>query len=200
MSPTLVIVLIVLVVIGLPLLWLAISYNRFVAQRNLIDSAWAGVDVELTRRHDLIPNLISTVKGYAAHERELLTALTAAREAAIPLEGKGPGERSDAENGITEVLTKLVARAEAYPDLKASQNFLQLQQELAGTEDRIASSRRFYNNNVAAYNTRVSSVPSNIVAGLFGFPLRELFQLRDPAVAEVPVVDFGTIPPAAPPA
>lgn len=186
----------VLVIVVVPALALIVSYNRFVSQRNLIDSAWSGVDVELTRRHDLIPNLINTVKGYAAHEKELLNELTAAREAAVALEGNGtPEQRRGPEEAINGALAKIIARAEAYPDLKANTNFLHLQQELAGTEDRIAAARRFYNNNVAAYNTRVGSVPSNVVASMFTFGLRELFQLRDPSVAEVPVVDFGATPP-----
>lgn len=196
--PAIAIVLIVVAVVVLvPLIWLITSYNRFVSQRNLIQSAWAGIDVELTRRHDLIPNLIATVQGYAAHERDTLAALTAARENASRLQGQSPAHREDAETALSQALSQVMVRAEAYPELKANTNFLQLQQELSNTEDRIAASRRFYNNNVNDFNTRVGTFPSNLVAGWFKFFEAERFALRDPSVAEVPQVSFGT-PPAAP--
>jgi len=188
-----VLVLVALVVL-VPLTAYVVSYNRFVSQRVLVDSSWSGVDVELTRRHDLVPNLVATVQGHAAHEREVLEALTRAREAAVPLEGSGPARRSGAEEAVGAAIGTVMARAEAYPELRASANFAQLQAELALTEDRIAAARRFFNNNVAAHNTRVRTFPSNLVARLHGFTVHEQFQLRDPSVAAVPAVDLDGPP------
>ena len=140
-------------------------YNRFVRQRTLVDESWGGIDVELTRRHELIPNLVTTVQGYADHERVVLENLTQAREAATAHKAADPAERQQYEETVGRALTEVLARVEAYPDLKASQNFLDLQDELTNTEDRIAAARRFYNGNVRAYNTRVATFPSNVVAG-----------------------------------
>ncbi len=190
-TPTL---LVLAVVVLTPLVWYVASYNRFVSQRTLIESSWAGVDVELTRRHDLVPNLVATVQGYAAHERDVLETLTRAREAAVPLEGTGPQQRTAVEDAVGVAIGTVLARVEAYPELRASENFLQLQRELATTEDRIAASRRFFNNNVAAYNTRVRSVPSNLVAALSKFELHAQFQLRDASVSAVPSIDLDTPP------
>jgi LemA protein len=186
-----VIIWIILAVIVVALLiWVASSYNGLVRVRNLVQEAWRQIDVELKRRHDLIPNLVETVKGYASHERETLDEVVRARAAAV-----APGstvEQQAAQEGIlTQALGKLFAVAEAYPDLKANQGFLSLQQELAGTEDRIAAGRRFYNANVRTLNTKVESFPSNILAGMFGFHRADYFEVEDAAQREAPQVSFG---------
>ena len=180
---------VVLVVAVTLLMGLASSYNRFVRQRTLVDESWGGIDVELSRRHDLIPNLVETVRGYAAHEREVLELLVRAREAAAAHRDDRPGKREGFEDSVTQALEGVLARVEAYPDLKASRGFLSLQHELTLTEDRIAAARRFYNGNVRALNTRVSTVPSNLVAKAFGFRARDFFEIADPARASVPGVD-----------
>jgi LemA protein len=171
-------------------LGIVVSYNRFVAQRNLVQESWRQVDVELKRRHDLIPNLVETVKGYATHERETLDAVTRARAAAAT-PGSSPAEQAQQEGVLAKALGRLFAVAEAYPELEASANFLQLQQELTETEDRIAAGRRFYNGNVRALNTRVESFPSNLVAGTFGFRKAEYFEVEDRSVRVAPAVDFS---------
>jgi LemA protein len=165
------------------------SYNRFVRQRNLVQESWRQIDVELTRRHDLVPNLVETVKGYASHERQTLEAVTAARAAAAST-GTGPTEQAAQENVLSGALRQLFAVAEAYPDLKASTNFLDLQRQLAETEDRIAAGRRFYNGNVRALNTRVEAFPSSLVAKTFGFAQAEYFTADDPEVRATPTVSF----------
>ena len=172
------------------LLCLVVMYNRFVRQRTLVDESWGGIDVELTRRHELIPNLVETVQGYAAHERVVLENLTQARADATAHRSENPALRQEFEESVGRALTEVLARVEAYPDLKASRNFLDLQDELTNTEDRIAASRRFYNGNVRAYNTRVATFPSNAVAGMFKFARRDFFELTDPAARAVPTVDL----------
>ena len=167
---------------------LIVMYNRFVRQRTLVDESWGGIDVELTRRHDLIPNLVKTVQGYADFERSVLENLSAAREAATAHKAAGPAERQQYEETVGRTLTEVLARVEAYPDLKASQNFLDLQDELTNTEDRIAASRRFYNGNVRAYNTRVATFPSNVVAAMFDFEARQFFEITDANVRNAPTV------------
>ena len=179
---------VVVALVVLALLWLVVSYNRFVRQRTLVEESWGGIDVELTRRHELIPNLVETVRGYATHERELLASLVQAREDATAHRTDRPQQRAPYEDGISRALDGVLARVEAYPDLKASANFLSLQRELTLTEDRIAASRRFYNGNVRAYNTRISTFPSNLVASAFDFERRDFFELRDPSVAAAPQV------------
>jgi LemA protein len=164
------------------------SYNRFVRQRTLVEESWGGIDVELSRRHDLIPNLDETVQGYAAHERDTLELLVRARAEATAHRDERPHARQPYEETVTRALQSVLARVEAYPDLKASSNFLSLQRELTLTEDRIAAARRFYNGNVRAYNTRVQTFPSNLVASTFRFRPRDLFELDDPARASVPGV------------
>jgi len=161
---------------------LVATYNRFVRQRTLADESWGQTDVELTRRHDLVPNLLSTVQGYAAHEREVLQALTLAREAAQAHRGDSPAARQDYEQALGGAVRDTLVRSEAYPELRASAHFLRLQTELTDTEDRIAAARRFYNGNVRAYNTRVATFPSNLVAGLFGFQRAAFFEPADPAL------------------
>jgi LemA protein len=156
-----------------------VMYNRFVRQRTLVDESWGGIDVELTRRHDLIPQLVETVRGYAAHEQEVLSRLVEAREAAAAHHTESPAHREGYEDALGGELRQVLARVEAYPDLQASQGFSALQDELTNTEDRLAASRRFYNGNVRAYNTRVRTFPSNLVAAAFRFRPREFFELRE---------------------
>jgi LemA protein len=168
------------------LLWSVVSYNRFVSQTVLVTESWSQVDVELQRRHDLIPNLVETVQGYAAHEATVLARVTAARTAAEQHRPDAPGVRRPYEEELGAAVNQLVAVAEAYPDLKAASNFLHLQHELTNTEDRIAAGRRFYNGNVRALNTRVRTFPANLIASLFGFTTRDFFELSDPTAAAPP--------------
>jgi len=163
-------------VVVLVIAWGLMTYNRLVRQRNQVDAAWAQIDVQLKRRYDLIPNLVETVKGYAAHERGTLDAVVQARNSAITVAPEGPAARAQAENVLTQTLGRLFALAEAYPNLKANENFLGLQNELANTEDKIAYARQFYNSAVQTYNTSTQSIPTNIVAGFGGFRARDLFQ------------------------
>ena len=205
------IVLGMIVVIGIALV---VSYNRFVTQRNNIRNSWANIDTELRRRYDLIPNLVETVKGYAAHEREVFEEVARTRSIAAGTTGT-PAEQAAAEGPFVAALGNLFAVAENYPELKANQNFLALQQELSNTEDRIQASRRFYNANVQDFNRRVQSFPSNVIAGMFGFKEEQFFEIPEAqraVVAEAPRVDFGAAasapsvpapsvaPPVAPPA
>ena len=183
---------IVLGLVVLLLIAIAISYNRFVSQRTLIESSWSNIDTELKRRYDLIPNLVQTVKGYAAHERETLDAVTRARAAAVSATGS-PADQAAAEGPLVAALRQLLAISEAYPDLKANENFLELQKELANTEDRLQASRRFYNANVQQYNRRIGAFPSNIIAQQFRFTEKEYFEVEPAmreAMAEPPPVDF----------
>src|SRR6187455_3143626 len=155
-----IVLVVVLILLALAAIWF---YNNLVRLRNRVDNAWAQIEVELQRRHDLIPNLVETVKGYAAHERETFEAVTAARAAAMTT-GSSPAEQAQQENVLTQALGRLFAVAEAYPELKANVNFLQLQTELTNTEDRVAAGRRFYNANVRELNTRIETVPTSIIA------------------------------------
>jgi LemA protein len=182
-----VIILLVLVIIAG--LWAVAAYNGLVKLRNLVQEAWHQIETELQRRHDLIPNLVETVKGYAAHERATLEAVTAARTAAAA-PGAGPAEQAAQENILTQALGRLFAVAEAYPDLKANQNFLQLQAELTNTEDRVAAGRRFYNANVRDLNTRIETFPTSIIANWFKFVRAEYFETEDPAARQAPTVQF----------
>ncbi|HVL28426.1 MAG TPA: LemA family protein [Acidimicrobiales bacterium] len=168
---------ILLGLVVLVVLWLIATYNRFVKLKNRIANAWAQIDVQLRRRYDLIPNLVETVKGYAKHERETFEAVTRARAAAIQAEGVR--DQAQAENMITSALKSLFAVAEAYPELKANANFLNLQEELSATEGRIAYARQFYNDAVLQMNTKVQSFPSNLVANMFGFREQEYFEADD---------------------
>jgi LemA protein len=166
-----------------------VSVNRFVAQTTLINNSWSNVNTELKRRHDLIPALVEVVRGYAAHERATLERVTQARAEAIRAVGTSPAGQAAAEAALGLALRNLVAVAESYPQLQATANFLELQQELANTEDRIQAARRFYNANVADYNRRVYSIPSLLVARFFGYREVPFFQV-EPAVEEMPVVRF----------
>jgi LemA protein len=185
---------IVAAVIALLLISVAISYNRFVSQRTLVRNAWSNIDTELKRRYDLIPNLVATVKGYAAHEREILEAVARARAGAILATGS-PAQQAAAEAPLVGALRQLYAVVENYPQLKADKSFMALTQELENTEDRIQAARRLYNANVETYNRRVSSFPSMIIARICGFKDQEFFQI-DPAVRgkveRPPDIDFGS--------
>jgi len=182
--------LVILAIVVIAVLWGVATYNGFVRLRNLVQEAWRQIDVELHRRHDLIPNLVDTVKGYAAHERAVFDEVTAARAAAAS-PGASPATQAAQENVLTQALGRLFAVAEAYPQLRASDNFMALQAELTNTEDRIAAGRRFYNANVRQLNTKVETFPSNLIAGWFSFTRAEYFEAEDPAARAVPRVDFG---------
>ncbi len=169
-------IIIVAVVVVLLVLFVVITYNGLVRARNRIDNAFSQIAVQLKRRHDLIPNLVETVKGYATHEKGVFEAVTAARANAINATDAGPHTQAQAENALSGTLKSLFAVAEAYPDLKANQNFLSLQEELTSTEDRIAYSRQFYNDSVLGYNNKIQAIPANVLAGMFNFTPREYFE------------------------
>jgi LemA protein len=178
------------VLVVLFLLFIVVMYNGLVRNRNQKDNSWSQIDVQLKRRHDLIPNLVETVKGYAAHERQTLEAVTQARNIAQGAVGKGVGAQSEAEAGLSGALARLMAVVERYPDLKANQNFLALQEELSSTENKISFSRQYYNDSALSYNNKVQMFPSNIVAGITGFKLAEFFEIKAPAEREAPQVKF----------
>jgi LemA protein len=174
-----------IVVVGLLLIGL---YNRLVRQRNRVDNAWAQIEVQLKRRWDLIPNLVESVKGYAAHERGTFEAVTEARAAAQG--AKSPAEAAQAEGILGAALGRLFAVAEAYPELQADENFRQLQTELAETENKVAVSRQVYNDTVLTYHNAIQTFPGVLLAGPFGFTAREFFEVEDEAQRDAPVVDF----------
>ena len=183
--------LILIVVLLIPVvlvLWLIGAYNGLVRLRVAVENAWAQIDVQLKRRCDLIPNVVETVKGYAKHERETFEKVTQARNMAMS--AKTVGERAEAENMLTGTLKTLFAVAEAYPELKANQNFIALQEELTGTENKIAFSRQFYNDSVMSYNTQTQVFPNSILAGMFHFAAREFFEVKEAAQREAPKVQF----------
>src|SRR5437868_10034281 len=169
-----VVVIVIVAIVVLFLLLVMFGFNGLVRRRNRVDNAWSQIDVQLKRRHDLIPNLVETVKGYAAHERGTFEAVTNARANAI--NATGPEQQAQAENVLSGALKSLFAVAEAYPDLKANQNFLNLQEELTSTEDRIAYARQFYNDSVLSYNNKPQTFPRNVIAGMFNFEKREYFE------------------------
>ena len=166
-------------------LWIIYSYNHFVRLVNRTKEAWSDIEVQLKRRYDLIPNLVESVKGYATHEKDAFENVTRARSQAM--QAGSMGEHSKSENVLSGALKSLFAVAEAYPDLKANQNFLHLQQELADTENKIQASRRFYNTNVRDLNTGIESFPGNIIAGTFGFKKQEFFDIPDMGPEQSPV-------------
>ena len=170
-------------------IWAVVTYNGLVRIRNLVQEAWRQIDVELQRRHDLIPNLVEAVKGYAKHEKATFEAVTKARAAAAA-PGSSPAEQAGQENILTQALGRLFAVAEAYPQLQANENFMQLQQELTNTEDRVAAGRRFYNANVRTLNTKVETFPTLLIANLLGFKRAEYFETQDEAAREAPTVTF----------
>lgn len=165
-------------------------YNGLVGFRNQVKNAWAQIDVQLKRRHDLIPNLVETVKGYAKHEQGTFELVTKARNMAQQAISAGPAERGKVEGELSAALGRLFAVAEAYPELKASQNFLALQEELTSTENKISFSRQFYNDSVLKFNNKIQMFPSNIIAGMFNFKLGEFFQTSAPEEREAPKVSF----------
>ena len=173
-------VLLVLIVVG--------YYNKFIRMRNRVKESWAQIDVQLKRRYDLIPNLVETVKGYASHEKETFENVTKARAAAI--NAGNVKDQAQAENMLTGALKSLFAVAENYPELKANQNFLQLQEELTSTENKIGFARQHYNDVVRGYNTGIQMVPGNIIAGAFGFAAEDYFELEEEAAREAPKVEF----------
>jgi len=181
---------IILGVVLVVFVWIIAMYNALVRIRQHCRESWSAIDTELQRRYNLIPNLVETVKGYAAHERTALQAVVEARSRALASTGSPQSQAKD-ENELIGTLQKLLALAESYPDLKASENFLALQSQLANTEDRIQAARRFYNANVRELNTRVQVFPSSMIAGSFGFVEEEFFEIQDTAVRAVPSVSVS---------
>lgn len=180
-------VIILAVIFFLPLMYVLVQYNGLVTLRNHISDAWANIDTELKRRHDLIPNLVSTVKGYAKHEKEVLERVVELRKQCMSA-GSNNNQRTGVESQLDSALKQLLVVVESYPDLKADRNFLQLQEELANTENRIQAARRFYNGNVRDYRNKCQSFPSNMVAGIFGFESRDYFRAEED---EKEVVEIG---------
>jgi len=182
-----------LIVVGavvlLPLIYVIATYNTLVALRNHIRDAWANVDTELKRRYDLIPNLVATVKGYAAHEKEVFERVTQLRTQCMASQGR-PEQQAVDENQLVAALQQMLAVVESYPQLKADQHFLKLQQELTNTEDRIQAARRFFNGNVRDYRNKCQMFPSSMIAGMFGFESQDYFNVP-PSVREVPDAQFG---------
>jgi len=179
------------IIIGLVvliILWGIAVFNSFIRLRHRTNEAWSDIDVQLKRRHNLIPNLVETVKGYAKHERGVFEKVTEARARAV--NAKGVEERGQAENMLSNTLKTLFAVAENYPDLKANANFLELQRELSDTENKIQASRRFYNGNVRDLNIKIENFPSRIIAGVFRFKKRDFFEIEEAAEREVPKVEF----------
>ena len=173
----------------LPVIYIVLTYNTLVALRNHIRDAWSNIDTELKRRYDLIPNLVATVKGYAAHEKEIFERVTQLRSQCMASQG-APHEQAADENQLVDALKQLLAVVENYPQLKADQHFLKLQRELVNTEDRIQAARRFFNGNVRDYRNKCETFPSSVIAGIFGFELQDYIRVR-PSVREVPDIDFG---------
>ena len=197
---TAVIVIVIVVILIIVVLALVVvgGYNGLVKLRNLVQESWRQVDVELNRRYELIPNLVETVRGYAAHERNTLEGVIGLRNQALAVSQQGSGgipteQRAQIEEQLSGAVRQLMVNVEAYPDLKSNQNFLELQRELADTEDRIANGRRYYNANVRAYNTKTESIPTNILAGMFHFEKATYFEVNDAAVRQAPSISFGEI-------
>lgn len=184
--------IIVIVLVALVVVWAVLTYNGLVSRRNRVDESWSGIDVQLKRRHDLIPNIVETVKGYATHEKSTLENVIQARNSAVSAgESGNPGELAAAEGILSGALRQVFALSEAYPDLKANTNFLDLQQQLSDTEDKVSAARRIYNGNVRDYNTKIQQVPSNIIAGMGNFPIREFFEIEDASERATPTVSFS---------
>jgi LemA protein len=184
-------ILVILAIVVVVIIIFAGIYNGLVGARNQVKNAWAQIDVQLKRRHDLIPNLVETVKGYMQHERGTLEAVTSARTTAIKAADSGVAAQAKAEGELSQALGRLLAVAESYPDLKASQNFLALQEELTSTENKISFSRQFYNDSVLQYNNKTQMFPSNIVASMAGFKAGEFFEVTDTVEREAPKVSFS---------
>ncbi|MBU0648870.1 LemA family protein [Patescibacteria group bacterium] len=180
-------VYIIVAVVAVVAVWFIATYNGLITLRNRTDEAWSDIDVQLKRRHDLIPNLVNTVQGYASHEKQLFENVTQARAAAMG--AKSPEEHAKAENTLTQTLKSLFAVAENYPELRASENFAKLQDELSDTENKIQASRRFYNGNVRDINTKMQKFPTNLIAGMLGFKVYEFFEIEQ-MERETPEVKF----------
>lgn len=188
MTGGLITILVIAAILGVLIIWIISVYNSLIRLRNEIDNSWAQIDVQLKRRSDLVPNLVETVKGYASHERETLERVIQARNMAVS--AKNMDERLEGENMLTGALKSLFAVSEAYPDLKANTNFMQLQEELTSTENKVAFARQFYNDRVLVYNNQRETFPANIVAGMFNFDRRPFFEVVEPEVREAPQVSF----------
>ena len=182
------ILLAVVVIMLIIIFWIVGMYNGLVRLRNQVKNAWSQIDVQLKRRHDLIPNLVETAKGYMKHERETLDSITKARSHAV--EASGVANQAKAEGELNNALSRFMLVVENYPDLKASQNFLALQEELSSTENKVGFARQFYNDQVQAFNIKIESVPTNIIAGMFNFKQAEFFEIETPAEREAPKVQF----------
>ncbi len=182
--------IIFIVVIAVILFWIMGMYNSLIRLRNQVKNAWAQIDVQLKRRHDLIPNLVETAKGYMKHERETLEAITDARSHAVEASGSGVANQAKAEGELNGALSRFMLVVENYPDLKANQNFLSLQEELSSTENKVSFARQFYNDQVLSFNTKIESVPTNIIAGMFNFKQAEFFEIEDTEERKVPKVQF----------
>ncbi len=197
MGTAITVIIVIVVILIIIALVAAGAYNGFVKSKNLIQESWRQIDVELNRRYELIPNLVETVRAFAGHERNTLTEVTRLRSQAQQVaqsDGAMPSQqRSDVEQALSGAVHNLIVSVEAYPDLKSNQNFLELQKQLTETEDRIAAGRRYYNANVRVYNTKVESVPSNIIASMFKFTKATYFEVTDPTVRQAPNVSFGEI-------
>jgi LemA protein len=180
--------LVPLIVLALFVLWAISVYNGLVQGRNRVKNGWAQIDVQLKRRFDLIPNLVETVKGYAKHEQETLEKVIQARNAALG--ANSVEDLAEKEGELRQTLRSLFALSESYPDLKANQNFMKLQDELTGTENKVSYARQFYNDTVYRFNTRIQTFPANIIAGMFNFSVEPLFEVRDPVEREAPKVKF----------
>lgn len=181
-------IIVIIVVVVILLFWVIGVYNAFIRLKNQVENSWAQIDVQLKRRADLIPNLIETVKGYVSHEKTVLENVTKARSALMSAQGDVK-KSAEAENMLSGALKSLFAVSEAYPDLKANQNFLQMQEELSETENKIAATRQYYNDTVMDYNTKRESFPSNIIAGMFSFKEKDMFEIAETERA-VPKVSF----------
>ncbi len=177
----------ILAIVGVIVFWAIFTYNGLITLKNRTDEAWSDIDVQLKRRYDLIPNLVETVKGYASHESQTFEKVIQARNSAMSAEGMA--NKAEAENQLTQTLKSIFALAEAYPELKANQNFLQLQQDLTDTEDKIQAARRFYNGNVRDFNTKLQVFPTNMIGGMLGFTKREFFEIAE-AEKAAPQVKF----------
>ncbi len=180
--------IIILAIIVILVFWMFGMYNGLVRLRNQVKNAWSQIDVQLKRRHDLIPNLVETAKGYMKHERETLESITKARNLAV--QAQGPAAQGKAEGQLNEAISRFLVVVENYPDLKASQNFLALQEELTTTENKVGFARQFYNDQVQQFNTKIESVPTNIIANMFNFKQAEFFEIEVAAEREAPQVKF----------
>ncbi len=177
-----------LAIVAIAAAWLIGMYNGLIRLRNVVKNSWSQIDVQLKRRHDLIPNLVETVKGYAGHEKTTLESVIKARSQAV--NAQGVEDQGKAEGMLSQALGRLMVVVEKYPDLKANQNFLGLQEELTSTENRIGFARQHYNDSVMTYNTKIQSFPANVIAGMFNFKDESFFEIQDEAVREVPQVQF----------